>query len=717
VENKTPLAVLLALAATSIAAALAAATPTGFQQRKNVVPQPPATSFRVNIHPLLTRHGCTQGACHGSAAGRGGLRLSLLGGNPDADFTTIVDSANGRLVSGATPDDTLLLQKASGQLNHGGGERFAVGSAPYKTLKAWLANDMHAPADADVIKDIYVDADVAVLQPGAKANIRVSALTNSGATVDVTQNAIFDSLDDGTASIAATGRLSAIRPGIARIMIRFEGHTKAIAFTVPLNASTRPLPPLPKIGIIDQEVGRTHQALRAAPSQRASDASLLRRIHFDTTGIAPTAEQEAKFSIAYDSKSGMQTYISTLLASPDANIRWTRVLVDALRVDSARIGPDAARRYTAFLHAAVTADRPWDKTVAALLQARPKADGGPDAAFWMTYRDPRDLAEFTAQTLFGKKVACARCHQHPYDKWTVNDNVAYATLFAGKRLVGNTIISDPLNTIPHPETGATLPARLLGSAQPNPSATLTQDILAASALGNRDLATQFVNRTWKELFGKGLVEPIDDIRPGNPSRFPRLLTSLTDAFMQNGMRIKWLVYTILMSETYQQQASPKPDAFREAHLLTHAKRRLTAEMLDDLITHTAGSPNPAATGSAMRELDHRIPNTTLDAFDRCQRDGRTPDVSPDAEGLTAALHRLAAPEIQKRIAAGAAALASTNSSLESITRQLFQRALTRPVTQAEWNILHKMQHQQPRAQAIEDTLWVIINHPEFGGRP
>jgi len=717
VENKTPLAVLLALAATSITAALAAATPTGFQQRKNVAPQPPATSFRVNIHPLLTRHGCTQGACHGSAAGRGGLRLSLLGGNPDADFTTIVDSANGRLVSGATPDDTLILKKATGQLSHGGGERIAIGSAPYKTLKAWLANDMHAPTDADVIKDIYVNADVAVLQPGAKANIRVSALTNSGATVDVTQNAIFDSLDDGTASIAATGRLSAIRPGIARIMVRFEGHTKAIAFTVPLNVSTRPLPMLPKVGIIDQEVGRTHQALRAAPSKRASDASLLRRIHFDTTGIAPTAEQESKFAIAYDSKSGMQTYISTLLASPDANIRWTRVLVDALRVDSARIGPDAARRFTAFLYAAITADQPWDKTVAALLQARPKADGGPDAAFWMTYRDPRDLAEFTAQTLFGKKVACARCHQHPYDKWTVNDNVAYATLFAGKRLAGNTIVRDPLSTIPHPETGATLPGRLLGSAQPSPSATLTQDVLAASALGNRDLATQIVNRTWKELFGKGLVEPIDDIRPGNPSRFPRLLTSLTDAFMQNGMRIKWLISTILMSETYQQQASPKPDAFREAHILTHARRRLTAEMLDDLITHTAGSPNPAVTGGAMRELDNRIPNTTLDAFDRCQRDGRTPDESPDGEGLTAAIHRLAAPEIQKRIAAGAATLASTNSSLESITRQLYQRGLTRPVTQAEWKILQKMQYQQPRRQAIEDTLWVIINHPEFGGRP
>jgi hypothetical protein len=335
----------------------------------------------------------------------------------------------------------------------------------------------------------------------------------------------------------------------------------------------------------------------------------------------------------------------------------------------------------------------------------------------MTYRDPRDLAEFTAQTLFGKKVACARCHQHPYDRWTVNDNVSYATLFAKVRTAGNTIVRDPLGTIPHPETGATLPARLLGSAQPSPSATQPQDILAQSAIGNRDLATLIVNRTWKELFGTGLVEPIDDIRPGNPSRFPRLLTSLTDAFIENGMRIKWLIATILMSETYQQQASPKPDAFREAHVLTHAKRRLTAEMLDDLITHTTGSANSALPAGAMRELDHRIPNTTLDAFDRCQRDGRSPEMSPDAEGLTAALHRLAAPEIQKRIAAGASALSATNRSLENITRQLIQRGLTRPVTQAEWNVIYKMQQQQPRRQAVEDTLWVIINHPEFGVRP
>lgn len=716
-ENKAPLAALLTFAVTAIATALAAATPMGVKQPQKPAPQPPATSFRVNVHPLLTRYGCSQGACHGSAAGRGGLRLSLLGGNPYTDFSTIVDSANGRLVSGATPDDTLLLQKATGKLSHGGGERIPAGSTAYTTLKAWLAADMPAPTDTDVIKDIYVSADVAVLQPGEKANIRIRALTASGATVNVSQNAIFDSLDDGTATVSASGTVTAIRPGIARIMVRFGGHTKAIAFTVPLNASTRPLPPLPKLGIIDQEIGRTHQALRAVPGKRAAEASLLRRLHFDTTGLAPTAEQEARFAIAYNTKSGMQTYINALLSSPDANIRWTRMLADALRVDSARIGPDAARRYNAFLMDALTADQPWDKTVATLLMAKPNDAVGPKAAFWMTYRDPRDLAEFTAQTLFGKKVACARCHQHPYDKWTVNDNVAYATLFAGKRLAGNTIVSDPLNTIPHPETGATLPARLLGSAQPSPSATPPQDILAQSAIGNRDLATQIVNRTWKELFGKGLVEPIDDIRPGNPSRFPRLLTRLTDAFMQNGMRIKWLISTILMSETYQQQASPKPDAFREEHLQVHARRRLPAEMLDDLITHVTGSKNPAMPGGAQRELDHRVASTTLDAFDRCQRDGRTPEMSPDTEGLTAALHRLAAPEIQKRIAAGAAALASTNSSLESITRQLFQRGLTRPVTPAEWNILYKMQQQQPRKQAIEDTLWVIINHPEFGVRP
>ena len=716
-ENKASIIALLAVAATSITAVLAAAPPSSAKQQPTRAQEQLHTSFRVNVHPLLTRHGCTQGACHGSAAGRGGLRFSLLGGDPESDFTTIVHSANGRLVAGATPDDTLILKKASGQLNHGGGERIARGSQAYATLKAWLLADMPQPTDTDVIKDIRIASNVSDLQPGASTGISVSALTAGGSTIDVTHNAIFDSLDDGTATVTPTGRVTARTPGIARIMVRFGGHTKAIAFTVPLNASKRPLPVRPKTGIIDQEVGRTHQGLRAVPAKRASEATLLRRLHFDTTGTAPTAEQENRFAIAYTSTAGMQRYIGDLVATPEANNRWTRVLLDALRVDSARIGPDAARRYTAFIQGALATDQPWDKTVADLLQARPKEDGGPDTAFWMTYRDPRDLAEFSAQTLFGKKVACARCHQHPYDKWTVNDNVAYATLFAGIRIVGNTIVRDPLSTIPHPETGATLPGRLLGSAQPSPSATLTQDVLAASALGNRDLATQIVNRTWKELFGKGLVEPIDDIRPGNPSRFPRLLTSLTDAFMQNGMRIKWLVYTILMSETYQQQASPKPDAFREQHLLAHARRRLSAEMLDDLITHVTGSKNPAMPDGAQRELDHRVASATLDAFDRCQRDGRVPDDAPGAESLTAALHRLAAPAVQTRISKGSATLAASQGSLVTLSHQLFQRALSRPITAKEWNIIQKMQQQQPRRQAIADTLWVLINHPEFGVRP
>jgi len=641
----------------------------------------------------------------------------LLGGNPESDYNTLVYSANGRLVAGITPDDSILLQKASGQLNHGGGERIARGSGAYATLKAWITTEMPEPNDSDVIRDITITTTEPVLQPGNTSIIHVYATTNAGARIDVSHNVVFNSLDDGTAKVTASGTVTALRPGIARIMVRFAGHTKAIALTIPMNASTRPLPPLPKLGIIDQEVGRTHQALRAVPAKRASEASLLRRIHFDTTGIAPTPEQESQFAIAYTSTTGMWRCINELLATPDANHRWTRVLLDALRVDSARIGPDAARRYNAFLLDALTTAQPWDKTIASLLLANPNDAAGPKAAFWMTYRDPRDMAEFTAQTLFAKKIACARCHQHPYDRWTVDDNVSYASLFARVRTSGNSIVVDPLGAIPHPETGATLPARLLGSAQPSPFKNPPQEILAQSAIGNRDLATLIVNRVWKELFGNGLVEPVDDIRPGNPSRFPVLLTRLTDAFIKNGMKIKWLISTIVMSETYQQQASRRPDAFREGHLLSHAKRRLTAEMLDDLLTHTSGSTNPAAPAGAMREFDNRIPNSTLDAFERCQRDGRAPDLSPDAEGLTAALHRLAAPEIQKRLAVGATALASTNTSLENITRQLFQRGLTRQVTQIEWNVIFKLQQHQPRRQAIEDTLWVIINHPEFGVRP
>ncbi len=715
-ENQASVGGWLSIVTVATIAALAAANPA-LHQPGTPENRSPSVSFRINVHPILTRYGCTQGACHGSAAGRGGLRLSLLGGNPESDYNTLVYSDNGRLVAGATPADSLLLQKASGQLNHGGGKRIPIESAAYKTLSAWLAAEMPPPADKDTIRDIDIATSSRALITGNATGITVRATTAGGARTDVTDNAIFDSLDDGTATVTASGTVTALRPGIARIMVRFGGHTKAISFTVPLNTPTRPAPVPSTAGIIDREVSKTHQALRAIPGKRASEAMLLRRLHFDTTGLAPTADQEARFSIAYASKSGMQAYINRLLSSPDADIRWARMLADALRVDSTRIGPDAYRSYTSFLINALKTDQPWDKTVATLLMANPNDAAGPKAAFWMTYRDPRDLAEFTAQTLFAKKVACARCHQHPYDAWKVDDNVSYATLFAKVRVNGNTIVADPMSTIPHPETGASLPARLLGSAQPSPSDAPPQEILAQSAIGNRDLATLIVNRTWRELFGAGLVEPVDDIRPGNPSRFPALLTRLTDAFIENGMRIKWLISTILMSQTYQQQTSTTPDAFREAHILSHARRRLTAEMQDELITHITASPNPAAPAGAMRELDHRVPNITLDAFDRCQRDGRSPDLSPDAEGLTSALHRLAAPEIQSRIAAGASKLAATNRSMENITRELFQRGLTRTITRDEWKIVHTMQQKQPRRQAIEDTLWVIINHPEFGVRP
>ncbi|MEY3601001.1 MAG: hypothetical protein RL169_245, partial [Armatimonadota bacterium] len=276
-ENKAPVSTWLAVFTAAITAAVASAA-AGVQQAKPPVNQPSTASFRVNVHPLLTRYGCSQGACHGSAAGRGGLRLSLLGGNPESDYNTLVYSANGRLVAGTTPDESLLLQKASGQLNHGGGERIARGSGAYATLKAWLETAMPAPLDLDAIRDIHITTTASVLQSGKTAIVNVHATTASGARIAVSHNAIFDSLDDGTATVSASGTVTAIRPGIARIMVRFGGHTKAIAFTVPLNASPRPLPLPSKTGIIDAEVGQIHQALRAVPGKRATEATLLRRL-------------------------------------------------------------------------------------------------------------------------------------------------------------------------------------------------------------------------------------------------------------------------------------------------------------------------------------------------------------------------------------------------------------------------------------------------------
>lgn len=681
-------------------------------------PKAQTVSFLKDIHPILTRYGCSQGACHGSAAGRGDFTLSLLAGEPDTDYQTLVFKNNGRLIVSHPETLPLLLEKAIGQRQHGGGLRFTTGSKPYHNMTQWLRQGTPGPIQTDICTSVKVQSKSTTLAPQQTISLNVIATYADGTTRSVTELSLFDSLDDHVATVSPFGTIRAMSPGIARFRIRYSGRVTAINMIIRnVKKPAAPYQNIPTSQYIDQDVQDYHRYLNLASSQRASESALLRRLSFDLTGAAPSAADELAFIGAYRNAKQFNSYVNVRLASDTTINRWTQFLAETLRIDSASIGKQRSIDYSQWLMQQFQRDQPWNSTIAKLFSTDDPKVIAASIGFWSGQRDPRDQAERVAQIVLGTRISCARCHKHPYDQWTVDDHTAYANLYSGLRVMTNTIVPDPLRTIPHPRTGLVPPGRLLGSHTSVTNTISGRDALASDAKGSRQLARVMVNRVWREMFGVGLVEPIDDVRTSNPSHFPKVLETLTDRFIQHKQSIQWLILTIVSSKTYQKAADVVPSTHRQNLLLSHAPRRIFGSILDDHIAFITQTPNPEFEGSAQSQFDNRLASRSLDALERCKRDGSVQPDGVESETLGSAIYRLSSPSVEARINAGASHLARTRDTFRTHVRRLWQRALTRPITPPEWQRVASLERGQTLTGALSDVLWVLINHPEFEVKP
>jgi hypothetical protein len=692
-------------------------------------PTHPRLDFPTRILPVLTKAGCNAGACHGAATGQGGFRLSLLGYDPEADHQTITREFSGRRIDLASPRDSLLLRKATRDVRHKGGMRIEDDSDDHRTLIAWIAGG--APyLPAGVARDLRVaavevhPADALLAGPGESARLKVTATLSDGTREDVTAHALYSSNDDATAEVTPGGLVTVRRRGLTSVMVRYGGQVAAVRVASPLR--DRELDPAAFSGalsprnFIDEKVWSELRRLRVPPSPPCDDAEFLRRASLDLTGRLPTPERVRQFLKESPTREKRDRVIGELLATEEFVDLWTLRLADLLLIDSKRLGGAPTRVYHAWLREQVARNTPFDKLARDLLTAEGDGSSVGPANFHRLAEDPRDTGEFVSGALLGVQIACARCHAHPFAAWTQDDYYGFAAFFARTRREGVRVLNADSGEVQNPKTGKDVMPKLLAGA-PDASGGDRSEVLAAWVTDpqNPHFAKAIVNRVWKHLLGRGLVEPVDDLRVTNPPSNPALLDALAADFVSGGYDLRRLIRTIVESRTYQLSSRSTPDNRLDDRMFSRAyPKPLPAQVLADAVAQATGVPDdypghPPGT-RAVQLPDARTPSYSLDVLGRCLRDGPC-EARPRGGGLSQALHLINGPAINAKLRGGAIdSLLAANRTDAEIVEELYLRTLSRfPDDRERAYCVKAFAPANDRRAAAEDLLWALLNSREF----
>jgi hypothetical protein len=680
-------------------------------------------SFRTRILPVLTKVGCNTGACHGAATGQGGFKLSLLGYDPEQDYETITRELGGRRIDLGAPDQSLLLRKPTRQLEHEGGRRIKRDSDAYRTLVGWIAAGApYGARDAHVTRIEVKPADGLLLKPGRSRPLQVSAHLSNGTVEDVTPLALYSSNDDGIADVDRDGVVTIKNRGLTAIMVRYSGQVAAARVGAPYPQGKTATISFPLQNFIDERVLVELKRLRIPPSPLCDDATFLRRVHLDVAGRLPTAEEVRAFVARPASAIQREQVIDRLLASPEFVDFWTLKLGDLLVINSNKLGDDGARVYQTWLRQQIADNVPLDHVVRELLTAQgDPARSGP-ANFHKFTSDPRDMGEFVSRTLLGTRVACARCHNHPFDRWTMDDYYQFAACFARTGFENQRLIQRSFGEVLHPKTGKEMrPQPLGGSNEWMKSAGDRRAALAdwLAAPENLLFARAIANRVWKELLGRGLVEPVDDLRPTNPPSNPALLDALAAAFVRQGFDLHKLIRAITTSGTYQLSSQVNEFNRQDDRFFSHAYLKpLAAQVLADAIVQVTGAPDEFAGYApgtrAVTLIDPQVPSYTLDVFGRCPRTAFCETPAQFGGGLSQALHLVNGPAVNAKTDQAVNGLLAVPRSNRAMIEELYIRSVSRLPTARElthWeNILSKA---ESKRELLEDLLWALLNSREF----
>ncbi len=708
--------------------------------------EPWAWDFRNHVLPVLTRAGCNGGACHGALAGKGGLKLSLRGYDPDADHFALTRQALGRRVDRTDPDASLFLKKPTRKLPHGGGKLFADDSVEFRRLREWIVAGAHAPhKDAPTVVRIESFPSAATLKAGDKLRVVVRAVYSDGHAEDVTAWARFTSSEEPVATVDDTGRVTVVSSGEAAVNVQYANRVAATTVTVPRDAAIDPkaYAAAPRHNFIDEHVLRKLETLRIPPSPPCDDREFVRRAFLDCAGCLPSP-QEADAFVADPSPDKRAKLIDALMTRPEFVDYWTYKWSDLLLVSSRKLMTSQMWSYYRFVRAAVAENRPWDRFARDIVTAQGNSSANGAVNYFVLHKDTAELTEATAITFLGLSVACAKCHNHPLEKWTQDQYWSLVNLFGrvgvknGDRLGEVIVQSLPDGDVLHLRRGVAMPPTPLDGKPWTEGMADRRAYFAGwlTAPENPFFAKALVNRVWKNFLGRGLVEAEDDLRQTNPPTNPELLDALAKDFIAHSYDVRHLIRRVMISAAYQRSSRPVPgNEADDRYYSRYLVRRLPAEVLLDAYAQVTGVPTkfdtvrgggqvPTATqlyptGTRAQQLpDVQLVSRFLDAFGRPAREQTCScERNPDAT-VGQALHVANGPTLNEKLTAKQSIVSrwlDAKTPDAAVLRNLFARALSREPTPAESAKLTALlaEAKDDRRAALEDLTWGVLTGREF----
>jgi hypothetical protein len=610
-------------------------------------------SFVRDVMPAMSKLGCNAGTCHGAQKGKNGFKLSLRGYDPAFDHLALTDDLEGRRFNRAAPEMSLMLLKPSGAVPHVGGVLMKPGEPAYDLLRLWIAEGVKLDLNSPRVKSIDVlPKNPTVPLPGMKQQVAVMATYSDGSVRDVTVEAFVESSNTEAATVDKTGLVTAVRRGELALMVRFEGSYAATTLVVMGDRSGYEWKTAPEHNYIDALAYEKMRQVKVLPSDLCSDAEFIRRVTLDLIGLPPSADEVRKFlADKRDTKVKREELIDKLIGSADFVEHWTNKWADLLQVNRKFLGESGAAALRKYIREAIDKNTPYDKFVHTILTASGSTMTNPPAAYYKVLRNPQDIMENTTQLFLAVRFNCNKCHDHPFERWTQDQYYHLSAYFAhvgrapdpkfaGQNLPGTDveggkplveIISDAKSgDVHHERTGKVTPPEFPFTHKDLAPATATRREQLAHWLTSKEnpyFAKSYVNRIWSYLLGAGLIEPVDDIRAGNPPSNPKLLDRLTEEFVKSGFNTRELMRTVCKSRVYQLSiATNKWNADDEINYSHALARRLPAEVLYDTIHRATGSmarlPGlpPGARAAQLLDSNVELPGEFLKAFGKPPRE-------------------------------------------------------------------------------------------------
>jgi hypothetical protein len=713
--------------------------------------EPP--TFRRDVMAVLSKSGCNSGACHGNSHGKGGFRLSLRGQDPAFDFDMLTREFASRRLNLIHPEQSLILLKPAGLAAHQGGVRFRPESRPYTLLRDWIAAGAQ-PSRADEPRPVSLHVaptEQVVIAPQDRVQLRVLAEFSDGESCDVTSLAVYET-GNSAASVEAGGLVRRNTMGQTTVLVRYLGLQAPVRLAfVPARPDfvwSRPSP----ANFIDVHIHRRLRSLRMNPSPRATDHELVRRTYLDACGVLPT-EEEARAFVDDKRPDKFARLVDRLLMRGEFADHWALKWSDLLRSEEKVLDEKGVEVFHDWIRTAMAEGMPIDRFVRGLVTGLGSTYDNPAANFYRANRDPLTRGETTARLFLGTRLGCAKCHNHPFERWTQDDYYRWAAVFGRidyqivdnqrkDRLDKNEFVGEQIvvvageGEVKNARTGEVARPKMLGGppldtdSVPARLAPLAQWLTSPD---NRLFASTQVNLVWYHLMGRGLVEPIDDFRDTNPGVNPELLDALADDFIDHGYDLRHLVRRIMTSRTYQASAEPNDtNAADQTNFSRAIVRRLTAEQLLDAQSQVLDAPArfagyplgmragqiPGVRRVRRREFDQQQSGDrflrTFGKPDRllaceCERSNETT--------LSQAFTLISGGGLHEQLSSGGNRLQRwVESELgdEQIVEKVYWTALARPPRAAELtSALEILATDDDRFAALQDIAWALLNSKEF----